>query len=273
MPCVFPAECNGASSYDLALIEPAILNRNLSDWIVLDARPKTKWQASHIHGAMSFSWEDYTSTDKKNIPYSVWSPEKIAAVLGKMGIDENSPVVVYGDADTSWGGEGWVCWVLMWLGHQGPIRLLAGGVQAWENHGFPVGAPVRQRAAVPVEYRFKVRPEVNITTNEIEQEKSNIVLVDTRSTLEWIKGHLPGAVHLKWNLFYSGKDRRPISSNEMRDLLHRHEIAEQKPVVYYCTGGIRSAYVWLVHTLSGLPSARNYEGGMEAWNHLSSDSS
>ena len=149
MPSLFLAQCNGASTYDLALIEPATLNHNLSDWIVLDARPKTEWQTSHIQGAMSFSWEDYTSTDKKNIPYRVWSPEKIAAVLGKMGIDENSPVVVYGDANTSWGGEGWVCWVLTWLGHQGPIRLLAGGVQAWENHGFPVGAPVRQRAAVP----------------------------------------------------------------------------------------------------------------------------
>jgi thiosulfate/3-mercaptopyruvate sulfurtransferase len=38
-----------------------------------------------------------------------------------------------------------------------------------------------------------------------------------------------------------------------------------KPVVYYCAGGIRSAYTWLVHELAGLPDARNYEGGMAAW--------
>ncbi len=37
------------------------------------------------------------------------------------------------------------------------------------------------------------------------------------------------------------------------------------PVVYYCHGGIRSGYVWLVHQLAGLPTARNYSGGMAAW--------
>jgi thiosulfate/3-mercaptopyruvate sulfurtransferase len=38
-----------------------------------------------------------------------------------------------------------------------------------------------------------------------------------------------------------------------------------RPVVYYCKGGIRSAYAWMVHVLAGFPGACNFEGGMEEW--------
>ncbi|MBT4365191.1 MAG: sulfurtransferase, partial [Desulfobacteraceae bacterium] len=36
-----------------------------------------------------------------------------------------------------------------------------------------------------------------------------------------------------------------------------------------CTGGIRSSYSWLIHSIAGLPPAKNYEGGMAAWEKLS----
>jgi thiosulfate/3-mercaptopyruvate sulfurtransferase len=44
-----------------------------------------------------------------------------------------------------------------------------------------------------------------------------------------------------------------------------HGVDAEKPLVYYCTGGVRSAYAWMVHQLCGLPPARNYGGGMEDW--------
>ena len=123
---------------DIGLIDAKTLNQSPSSWIVMDARPKNVWQSGHIPGARSFSWEDYTRTDEKGVAYRLLPAEQPAAALGKMGIEQNSPVAVYGDADTSWGGEGWVCWVLAFLGHKGPIRLVDGGIQAWTANGFPI---------------------------------------------------------------------------------------------------------------------------------------
>lgn len=200
-----------ASAYDLALIEPVILNRDLSAWVILDARPRSQWLAGHVPSARSFCWEDYTKTDDKRIPYRAWPPEAMARVLGKMGFNEKTPVVVYGDADKSWGGEGWSCWVLTWLGHQGPIRLLSGGIQAWGDHSYPLAVGSGQEKASPVNYKIQLRPEVHITTEEIEEHKSGLVLVDTRLTLEWLRGHLPEAIHIKWQDFYTGKNRRSIA--------------------------------------------------------------
>lgn len=250
---------------NLGLIEPHVLKRELSDWVILDARPRSEWMARHIPGALSFSWEDYTRTDDRGVPYRVWSPQELAAALGRMGIDENSRLVVYGDADKSWGGEGWDCWVLAWLGHKGPIRLLAGGIQSWRDNNFPMKEGMEKVNVHPVQYKLKLEPYLDISTEEIERQKSNLVLVDTRSTLEWLKGKIPGAIHINWEDFYTGKDRHPLEPDALKKLLQKHGISLSKPVVYYCSGGIRSAYAWLVHHLAGLPAARNYEGGFEAW--------
>lgn len=251
--------------YDLAVTEPSELKDTLSNWVILDARPTSEWREGHIPGAKSFSWENYTRTDENNIRYRIRPPKKLSVALGNMGIREKSPVVVYGDADKSWGGEGWACWVLLWLGHQGPVRLLNGGIQAWKKYGFPLTKIANQRIGSPVSYTIRIRPELRATASQIRKQGAAMRIVDTRSTLEWFVGRIPGAVHITWKDFFSGKERRPISAAEMKMRLKSHRIDTNSNIVYYCTGGIRSAYVWLVHQLSGLPVARNFEGGMEAW--------
>ena len=65
--------------------------------------------------------------------------------------------------------------------------------------------------------------------------------------------------------FLHGEERRPLKREALIALLEKNGIDPRKPVVYYCSGGIRSAYAWTVHELAGLQSAKNYEGGMEAW--------
>lgn len=254
-----------AFALDLALMEPNELAHKQNAWVVLDARPKSEWLADHIPGSHSFSWEDYTETDQKGIPYRVWQPLDLAYALGEMGIEENTPIVVYGDADKSWGGEGWSCWVLAWLGHKGPIRLLSGGVQSWRRQGLPMRAGDEEKAEAPVRYQPALRSELDIQASELEENGSSMVLIDTRSTLEWWKGPLPGAIHIPWTEFYTGEDRKPLGRNALQKLLKERGVNGEKPIVYYCAGGVRSGYAWMAHQLSGLPPARNYEGGMEEW--------
>lgn len=233
--------------------------------MALDARPRARWQGGRIPGAHSFSWEDYTRTDEAGVPYRPLPVPELALALGKLGIAADTPVVVYGDADQSWGGEGWTCWVLAWLGHRGPIRLLAGGVQAWEHAGFPLVAGAESTAPQPVVYEARLRAEVDQAGEELARRLPDICVIDTRSTMERVLGRIPGSVHIPWEQFYEGEERRPKDPEKLRRLLAEHGIREDQPVVYYCAGGVRSAYAWLVHELSGLPPSRNYEGGMEDW--------
>jgi len=256
LPCV---------AADLALIDAAALKANPGKWVILDARPKAEWEAGHLPGAIPFYWESYTRTDAKGVKYASVPPQELAQALSGLGIDEKTPLVLYGDADKSWGSEGYDAWLFSWLGHKGPVRLLNGGIQAWSGQG---GALVKGAERLPVRkahYQVDLKPQYQVSTEEVQKAKGALQLIDVRSSFEWFKGRIPGAVHIPWEDFYTGKDRRPLSPAELKKLLAKHGVDPAKPVAYYCLGGVRSAYAWTVHQLSGLPEARNYKGSWAAW--------
>ncbi len=254
-----------ATAADLGLIDAAALKGNASKWVILDARPKADWEAGHIPGAIQFSWDNYTRTDARGVKYSSFPPQELATVLAGLGIDEKSPIAVYGDADKSWGSEGYDVWLLSWLGHKGPIRLLNGGIQAWRNQNLPLTRGVERAAARKARYQVNLKPQYIVSTEDIQNGKGSYSLVDVRSTLEWIRGKIPGAVHIPWEDFYTGKDRHPLPAAELKKLLAKNGVDTSKPVVYYCLGGVRSAYAWTIHQLAGLPEAKNYKGSWAAW--------
>jgi thiosulfate/3-mercaptopyruvate sulfurtransferase len=258
--------CSAVSiAADLGLIDAAALQTHPAKWVVLDARPKAEWAAGHIPGALQFSWDNYTRTDAKGVKYSSFPPQELAVALAGLGINEKTPLVVYGDADTSWGGEGYTIWLFSWLGHKGPIRLLHGGIQAWRAQNLPLAKEEKKPVAEKTRYRVELKPQYLVSTEDIQKGNGSYVLVDVRSTFEWIKGRIPGAVHIPWEEFYTGKDRRPLPATELKTLFAKHGVDTSKPVVYYCLGGVRSSYAWLTHQLAGLPEAKNYKGSWAAW--------
>ena len=247
------------------LLKPLELSQLGESMKVIDARPFSAWQKEHIPGAVSLDWRDYTKTDTRNIAYCRLPSEDIAERLGRLGIDEQSELVIYGDADSSWGGEGWVCWLLSELGHRGTIYLLEGGVQAWQKVG-PLTAEITPVMAT--HYHFSERVDLDIKTAALLKRKTELQLVDTRSFFEWLGGSIPGAVRINWTNFFDGEERHPIDRTRLIALLRKNGVNPEKPVVYFCSGGIRSAYAWTVHDLAGLQQAKNYEGGIEAWRKL-----
>ncbi len=259
------ANSPAASAADLGLIDATALKGATAKYVILDARPKADWEAGHIPGAISFSWEKYTRTDAKGVQYSSLPPQELAVALAGLGIDEKSPVVVYGDADKSWGSEGYAAWLFSWLGHKGPVRLLNGGIQAWRTQDLPLVKGAEKPAARKAAYRVELKPQHIVSTEDIQNGKGSYALVDVRSTFEWITGRIPGAIHIPWEDFYTGKDRHPLSSAEVKKLLAKHGVDTSKPVVFYCLGGVRSAYAWTVSQLAGLPDTRNYKGSWAAW--------
>lgn len=250
---------------DLGLIDAADLKSNPVKWIILDARPRADWEAGHLPGAIPFAWDSYTRTDARGVKYSSFPPQELASALAGLGIDEKSPLVVYGDADKSWGGEGYNVWLFSWLGHKGPIRLLNGGIQSWRARNLPLSKGAEKPAAKKARYQLDLKPWLIVATEDVQNNKGAFTMVDVRSTFEWLKGRIPGAVHIPWDDFYTGKDRQPLPAAELKKLLAKHGVDPAKPIVYYCLGGVRSAYAWTVHQLAGLPQARNYKGSWAAW--------
>lgn len=250
---------------DLALIDAAALKGNTSKWVILDSRPTSEYQAGHIPGAIQFFWDNYTRTDAKGVKYAALPPQEYAAAFARLGIDEKAALVIYGDADKSWGSEGFSVWLFSWLGHKGPVRLLNGGIQAWKSQNLPLEKGVEKQAGAKAHYQVNLKKQYIVSTEDIQNAKGAYSIIDTRSTFEWIRGRIPGAIHIPWEDFYAGKDRHPLPAADVKKLLAKHKVDTSRPVVFYCLGGVRSAYVWTVYQLAGLPDGRNYKGSWAAW--------
>jgi len=172
---------NSALGADLGLISPAELARD-SSWTILDCRPEKLFLKNHLPAALHFSWETLTATDRNNVRYRILPPDELAEKLGGLGINEKSKIVFYGDADKSWGGEGWGAWMFTWLGHQGPVRILDGGISAWEKAGLSLEKG-KQRETEKTTYLPDLKPGVNITARELRDHGSRYSIVDVRSGL------------------------------------------------------------------------------------------
>lgn len=253
---------------DIDFISPSELHSSLQAWTLLDARPSADWRRERLPGSVSFSWEDHIASTGGGTSYQQPTPQRLASALGGLGMTASSPVVVYGDLDRSWGGEGWAVWVLAWLGHKGPIRYLDGGIQAWKRQGLPVVSGHETPQVEPRSYVMDIRHDLDVHPDELDDPGRPWVLIDTRSSLEWLTGRIPNAIHIPWSEFFTGRERRPVRGEALRRLLLRYGVDPERSSVLYCTAGVRSAYVWTVLALSGSRTARNYSGGMSDWHEF-----
>lgn len=77
-------------------------------------------------------------------------------------------------------------------------------------------------------------------------------LVDVREANEWKLGHAPGALLL------------PLSTMTESRL---RELPQDKPIIFYCKAGARSAQALDLCRKLGLPHDHHIEGGITAWAH------
>jgi thiosulfate/3-mercaptopyruvate sulfurtransferase len=99
------------------------------------------------------------------------------------------------------------------------------------------------------------------------------VILDARSLEEYLgkevsgiprPGHIPSAIHVGWNGFL-----RPDASVKdfaaIKAALEEKGLDESQNVICYCTGGVRSAWLYFVLKLAGYRKVRNYPGSWWEW--------
>jgi rhodanese-related sulfurtransferase len=121
------------------------------------------------------------------------------------------------------------------------------------------GPPLQLRAAggspgPPTPYPASMDDEVlserdvSVTRAAAMLESGGVQIVDVRQEHEWRSGRITGATHIPL-------DALPERSGE---------IARDRPVIFQCRTGVRSAMAAEVMRASGV-EALNLEGGLEAW--------
>ena len=93
---------------------------------------------------------------------------------------------------------------------------------------------------------------VDVTEAKKLIESGKVALIDVREQNEWNEGYISGATR--------------ISVNDIVSMKRVDEIPKDKPVLFYCAGGVRSALSAELAAAVGHPGPLyNMEGGIEAW--------
>jgi len=251
----------------------AMLDRD--DVVVVDVRSKMAFMASgHIPRAVVATWHDFS--DPHSAIKGILDPDiaRLEKKLGALGISNDRQVVIYSNPFDNWGDEGRMYWMLKYLGHQN-VRVLDGGWIKWsaEMRRFECG-PAKPRPSV-----FKANVDPSLITNKTEVRRlvegphPDTTLADARSTEEYNGafqqgiargGHIPSAVNVPWNQFCN-PDGTVKQVDAIHDILEKQGVAPGKEVVCYCTGGVRSAWLYFILKLAGYEKVKNYPGSWWEW--------
>jgi thiosulfate/3-mercaptopyruvate sulfurtransferase len=198
--------------------------------------------------------------------------ERVAEDLAVLGVDSDRPVVVYGAMAQGWGEEGRLWWTLAYLGHTRAF-ILDGGIAAWRAAGLPTAAR-RSQSAQRGSFMPRLRQELRAAPEQVlaMSREGTAVILDSRRREEYDGatpylsargGHIPGALHFFWKNVIADNGRLR-SATDIRALLPARAAVPTRPVVVYCTAGVRSGFLVAALTHAGL-SAANYDGSWWEW--------
>ena len=155
--------------------------------------------------------------------------------FARLGISQDSDVVIYSNPFDNWGDEGRMFWMLEYLGHT-RLRILDGGWVKWVQEK----RPFEHGRVTPKPGTFTVKPVAAVIIGKdelkhlVKQPHPAPLIVDARSLEEYLgkevsgiprPGHIPSAIHLAWNGFLQAdatvKDLQAITESLDEKGLHR----------------------------------------------------
>jgi thiosulfate/3-mercaptopyruvate sulfurtransferase len=107
----------------------------------------------------------------------------------------------------------------------------------------------------------------------VKRPHPETVIVDARSGEEYLgkevqgiprPGHIPSAINVPWNTFLNA-DATLKDLGAIRAALEEKGLHPSHEVICYCTGGVRSAWLYYVLKAAGFPKVRNYPGSWWEW--------
>jgi len=249
------------------LMEPKELAAAAGKVVILDARPQPNYAELHIQGARCADHQEWSAAFGEGDDPAGWSRR-----IGALGIDADTPVVVYDENRQKDAARIW--WILRYWGVK-DVRLLNGGWQAWfaARPGFGSGTPVPPQAkdfqAQPVAEKLATKAELLRSL-----DSQSLQIVDARSEaehcgLEPLKnkraGAIPGAKLLEWDdLLQEGSGRfKPAA--ELKQLFADAGIDLNKPTATHCQGGGRAAVMAFGMELMGAEQVSNYYKSWGEW--------
>lgn len=217
-----------------------------------------QYLAGHIPGAAFFDHEDFTDT-KSIIDYMLAPDEVLADQIGKLGIANDSEVIVYTTGILACATRAW--WILRYAG-LGNVRVLDGGLAAWKEAGGAVEQG--ERSYPPVQFEADFKPEMLASKGEVQAAiETDEVYVEDALTQDWHdQEHIPGSVCLPLTDLTIGWETF-LPDDQLAARLKN--VGRQKRIITYCGGGVAATLNAMAYLIAGNENVAIYDGSLFEW--------
>ena len=254
--------------------EYLLSNRENDNIVVIDARGGMLEEGALMYDkATVIDWTDISLLGEFGGEElgKLLSKENYQQIFSKLGVKEDSEVLVYGFTmpDQGFGDEGRILYTFNYAGFDN-VKIIDGGFKQVESLGF-------NKKYNPSEDRIDVSDIVRVegenNSNAIFTDElltlvgnENVQIIDTRLEVEYNgrviygenkAGHIPTAISIPFNSLVD-KDGFIKSREELEKYFEDKGLDKNKLQITYCTTGVRASYVAVILTELGY-KVRNYE--------------
>ncbi len=249
--------------------------------ILLDARSgpgaHDRYLAQHLTGALFVDLE-YDLARPTNDPahggrHPLPPVADFAALLGRLGIGRDTPVVIYDDkSGANAAARAW--WMLRAAGHDA-VQVLDGGLAAALLAGVPThGGAESPVPTTPYPFTASQLPSASIEEVARASHDGSALIIDVREApryrgetepIDLVAGHIPRAVNVPFadNL---GADGGFIDGASLRARYQSVTGGRQSDeIIVHCGSGVTACHTLLGFAHAGLPVPRLYVGSWSEW--------
>ncbi len=226
---------------------------------------------AHIPGARRFDLELF-SDPVSSLPHTVPSAARFERLARALGIDADTPVIVYDTRGLFSAARGW--WLLRLFGHDA-VRVLDGGLPAWRRAGCAVETGPEAEIAKSTRFTASLRPHLLRAADDLYRnlQSGGELVLDARAPGRFAGtvpeprpglrgGHIPGSRNLPFtDLLTEDGLLQPVAI--LRDKLITAGVRPGQMVVTSCGSGVTAAVLSLA--LVGFEPGALYDGSWAEW--------
>ncbi|RKD88051.1 rhodanese-like domain-containing protein [Halopiger aswanensis] len=251
-------------SDDPTVVSPDWLETHHADdsVVVVDVREARDYaELGHVPGAVNVpadAFRDPSSVAAGKLPAAA----DFAALMREAGIAEDDAIVAV-DGSNGVNAARFMLTAVVY-GHDGPLYLLDGGLEAWLEAGGDLADA--EPALESTDYEAELAGDAPLIDREGVEAAvdGDAVVVDTRTVAEYDQSHIPGAVQLGWEDLLEGSGRLK-SEAELETLLADRGITRDERIVLYCNTARRLSHTYVVLRDLGYENVEFYEGSLTDW--------
>lgn len=234
-------------------------------------------QAGCIKGAMRFDFDNDIREKNTDLPHMMPTAEFFTEEMQKLGINQDSAIVVYDYVGVYSSPRAW--WMFRAMGHE-QVAVLNGGLPAWKQAGLPCGEQAETKASRRGD--FVAHPQAGLFCDSTHVREaladSAFAVLDARSPgrFKGVEpepraglrgGRMPNSLNLPFADVVVNGSMQP--SAQLESIFSKLVKKEQK-LIFSCGSGVTACIDALAAELAGYQNISVYDGSWAEWGSPSS---